>query len=63
MESDFAKYEGNFEDFVSGSIETSVGKICLGAGGKGIVKSRSSFGNLKKQEADLHKLMKDVKGR
>ncbi|CAM4519868.1 gasdermin-E isoform X2 [Caretta caretta] len=63
VESDFVKYEGKFEDFVRGSIETSFGKINLGAGGKGFVESQSSFGNLKKQEADLQQLMKDLKGR
>nr|XP_056713573.1 gasdermin-E [Euleptes europaea] len=63
VESDFVKYEGKFEDYVSGSIETSVGKISLGAGGKGIVSSHSSFGNLKKQEADMQNLMKAIQGR
>uniref|UniRef100_A0A8C3T3L8 Gasdermin E n=1 Tax=Chelydra serpentina TaxID=8475 RepID=A0A8C3T3L8_CHESE len=63
VESDFVKYEGKFENFVRGSIETSFGKINLGAGGKGFVASQSSFGNLKKQEADLQQLMKDLKGR
>nr|XP_060638056.1 gasdermin-E [Anolis sagrei ordinatus] len=62
-ESDFVKYEGKFEDYVTGSIETSFGRINLGAGGRGVVKSQSSFGNLKKQEADLQHLLKDVKGR
>ncbi|XP_007433151.1 gasdermin-E isoform X1 [Python bivittatus] len=63
IESDFVKYEGKFEDCIGGSIETSLGRISLGTGGRDIVESRSSFGNLKKQEVDLHKLMKDVKGR
>uniref|UniRef100_A0ACB8FVA1 Uncharacterized protein n=1 Tax=Sphaerodactylus townsendi TaxID=933632 RepID=A0ACB8FVA1_9SAUR len=63
VESDFVKYEGKFEDYVSGSIETSLGKISLGAGRKGIVTSHSSFGNLKKQEADMQNLMKDIQGR
>ncbi|KAM6103743.1 gasdermin-E isoform 3-T5 [Theristicus caerulescens] len=63
VESDFAKYMGKFEDFVQGSIETSFGKIRLGAGGKGYVENQSSFGNLRKQEIDLQQLMKDVKDR
>ncbi|KFQ36432.1 Non-syndromic hearing impairment protein 5, partial [Mesitornis unicolor] len=63
VESDFAKYTGKFEDFVQGSIETSFGKISLGAGGKGYVENQSSFGNLRKQEVDLQQLMKDVKDR
>ncbi|XP_075602106.1 gasdermin-E [Balearica regulorum gibbericeps] len=63
VESDFAKYMGKFEDFLQGSIETSFGKINLGAGGKGYVENQSSFGNLRKQEIDLQQLMKDVKDR
>ncbi|KAM9572666.1 gasdermin-E isoform 2-T3 [Guaruba guarouba] len=63
VESDFAKYVGKFEDSVQGSIETSFGKISLGAGGKGYVENQSSFGNLRKQEIDLQQLMKDVKDR
>lgn len=63
MESDFAKYMGKFEDFVQGSVETSFGKISLGARGKGCVENQSSFGNLRKQEIDLQQLMKDVKDR
>ncbi|KAJ6666567.1 hypothetical protein lerEdw1_020290 [Lerista edwardsae] len=63
VESDFVKYEGKFEDYVKGSIETSFGKISLGTGGRGLVESQSSFGNLKKEEADQQTLLKDVKGR
>nr|XP_025959594.1 gasdermin-E isoform X3 [Dromaius novaehollandiae] len=63
VESDFVNYMGRFEDFVQGSIDTSFGKITLGARGKGYVESQSSFGNLRKQEIDLQQLMKDIKGR
>ncbi|KYO26816.1 non-syndromic hearing impairment protein 5 [Alligator mississippiensis] len=63
VESDFVKYEGKFEDCVRGNLEASFGKIKLGAGGKGLVESQSSFGNLRKQEVDLQQLMNDVKGR
>ncbi|XP_025063884.1 gasdermin-E isoform X3 [Alligator sinensis] len=63
VESDFVKYEGKFEDCVRGNLEASFGKINLGAGGKGLVESQSSFGNLRKQEVDLQQLMNDVKGR
>ncbi|KAG8139108.1 hypothetical protein E2320_001880 [Naja naja] len=63
VESDFVKYEGKFEDCIKGSIDTSLGRINLGSGGSDVVESLSSFGNLKKQEVDLHKLMKDVKER
>ncbi|XP_058040128.1 gasdermin-E isoform X1 [Ahaetulla prasina] len=63
VESDFVKYEGKFENCIRGSIDTSLGRINLGTGGSDVVESLSSFGNLKKQEVDLHKLMKDLKGR
>lgn len=57
------KYEGKFEDCIKGSIDTSLGRINLETGGSDVVEGLSSFGNLKKQEVDLRKLMKDVKGR
>ncbi|XP_019364145.1 PREDICTED: non-syndromic hearing impairment protein 5 isoform X2 [Gavialis gangeticus] len=63
VESDFVKYEGKFEDCVRGNLEASFGNIRLGAGGKGLVESQSSFGNLRKQEVDLQQLMNDVKER
>ncbi|XP_019390343.1 PREDICTED: non-syndromic hearing impairment protein 5 isoform X2 [Crocodylus porosus] len=63
VESDFVKYEGKFEDCVRGNLEASFGNVKLGAGGKGLVESQSSFGNLRKQEVDLQQLMNDVKGR
>uniref|UniRef100_I3MNS6 Gasdermin pore forming domain-containing protein n=2 Tax=Ictidomys tridecemlineatus TaxID=43179 RepID=I3MNS6_ICTTR len=50
VESDFVKYEGKFENHVSGSIETILGKVKLNIGGKGLVESQSSFGTLRKQE-------------
>ncbi|ELV13636.1 Non-syndromic hearing impairment protein 5 [Tupaia chinensis] len=59
VESDFVKYEGKFENHVSGSIETALGKIKLNIGGKGLVESQSSFGTLRKQEVDLQQLIRD----
>ncbi|XP_004626528.1 gasdermin-E [Octodon degus] len=59
VESDFVKYEGKFENHVSGSIETVLGKIKLNVGGKGLVESQSSFGTLRKQEVDLQQLIRD----
>ncbi|XP_008839709.1 gasdermin-E [Nannospalax galili] len=59
VESDFVKYEGKFENHVSGSIETALGKIKLNIGGKGLVESHSSFGTLRKQEVDLQQLIQD----
>nr|KAF6469499.1 gasdermin E [Molossus molossus] len=57
VESDFVKYEGKFENHVSGTIETALGKVKLNVGGKGLVQSQSSFGSLRKQEVDLQQLL------
>ncbi|XP_003467957.1 gasdermin-E isoform X2 [Cavia porcellus] len=59
VESDFVKYEGKFENHVSGSLETALGKVKLNVGGKGLVESQSSFGTLRKQEVDLQQLVRD----
>ncbi|XP_012496187.1 PREDICTED: non-syndromic hearing impairment protein 5 [Propithecus coquereli] len=59
VESDFVKYEGKFENHVSGTIETALGKVKLNVGGSGHVQSRSSFGTLRKQEVDLQQLIGD----
>ncbi|XP_037692845.1 gasdermin-E [Choloepus didactylus] len=59
VESDFVKYEGKFENHVTGTIETALGKVKLKVGGKGLVESHSSFGTLRKQEVDLQQLIRD----
>lgn len=60
VESDFVKYEGKFENHVSGSIETALGRVKLNVGGKGLVESQSSFGTLRKQEVDLQQLIREA---
>nr|XP_012628783.1 non-syndromic hearing impairment protein 5 [Microcebus murinus] len=60
VESDFVKYEGKFENHVSGTIETALGKVKLNLGGSGLVQSQSSFGTLRKQEVDLQQLIGDA---
>ncbi|XP_069852177.1 gasdermin-E isoform X2 [Dipodomys merriami] len=60
VESDFVKYEGKFENHVSGAIETVLGKVKLNVGGKSLVESQSSFGTLRKQEVDLQQLIRDA---
>nr|KAF6319530.1 gasdermin E [Myotis myotis] len=62
VESDFVKYEGKFENHVSGAIETALGKVKLNVGGKGLVESQSSFGSLRKQEVDLQQLLGQAAG-
>lgn len=59
VESDFVKYEGKFENHMSGAIETALGKVKLEVGGKGFLQSQSSFGALRKQEVDLQQLIRD----
>lgn len=58
VESDFVKYEGKFENHVSGTLETALGKVKVNVGGKGLVESQSSFGTLRKQELDLQQLLR-----
>ncbi|XP_036086308.1 gasdermin-E isoform X3 [Rousettus aegyptiacus] len=60
VESDFVKYEGKFKNHVSGAIETTLGKVKLNVGGKGLMESQSSFGTLRKQEVDLQQLLRDA---
>lgn len=60
VESDFVKYEGKFENHVSGTIETALGKVKMNVGGKGLVESQSSFGSLRKQEVDLQQLLRNA---
>nr|XP_023400115.1 gasdermin-E [Loxodonta africana] len=59
VESDFVKYESKFENHVSGTIKTVLGKVKLNIGGRGLVESQSSFGTLRKQEVDLQQLIRD----
>ncbi|KAB0344585.1 hypothetical protein FD754_021511 [Muntiacus muntjak] len=60
VESDFVKYEGKFENHVSGTLETALGKVKLNVAGKSLVESQSSFGTLRKQEVDLQQLIRDA---
>ena len=60
VESDLVKYEGKFENHVSGTLETALGKVKLNVGGKRLVESQSSFGTLRKQEVDLQQLIGDA---
>ncbi|XP_029444984.1 gasdermin-E isoform X2 [Rhinatrema bivittatum] len=63
MESDFVKYQTQLGDLLEANFGTEVGTLKLNAGGKGFVKSQFSFGTLRKQEADMQQLMKDVQER
>ncbi|XP_067915014.1 gasdermin Eb [Heterodontus francisci] len=57
-ESDFLKYEGKFGDNVEASTGTEIANFSFSLEGQDSVALESSFGNLKKQEFDLHQLLK-----
>ncbi|CAL8247096.1 unnamed protein product [Lota lota] len=64
-ETDFIKYNGRFSDNMQGNIEANLYPEAanLNVEGKDSSKLQSSFGNLKKEELDLQKLLQDSKDR
>ncbi|XP_075683389.1 gasdermin-E [Rhinoderma darwinii] len=63
VESEFVKYEGKSDDVIQGNVDADFGTFHGTAIGTGRVESKSSFGNLRKQEVDMQHLMKDVQDR
>ncbi|XP_034553014.1 gasdermin-E-like isoform X2 [Notolabrus celidotus] len=64
LETDFIKYDGTYGDKISGSIEANIlDKSNLNVEGQDSSKLKSSFGNLKKEEVEVQKLLRDSKGR
>ncbi|XP_041039199.1 gasdermin Eb isoform X2 [Carcharodon carcharias] len=57
-ESDFLKYEGKFGDIVEAGTGAEIANLSFSLEGQDSVALESSFGNLKKQEFDLHQLLK-----
>ncbi|XP_072365565.1 gasdermin Eb [Scyliorhinus torazame] len=57
-ESDFLKYEGKFGDSMEADTRAEVANLSFSLEGQDSVALESSFGNLKKQELDLHQLLK-----
>ncbi|XP_078096370.1 gasdermin Eb [Mustelus asterias] len=57
-ESDFLKYEGKFGDNLQAGTGAEVANLSFNLEGQDSVALESSFGNLKKQEFDLHQLLK-----
>ncbi|XP_067854055.1 gasdermin Eb [Heptranchias perlo] len=57
-ESVFLKYESKFGDRVGASTETQIANFSFSLEGQDSEALESSFGNLKKQEFDLHQLLK-----
>lgn len=64
-ETDFLKYSGVFSKEMSGTVDAGVdagvGGVNMGVEGKGATKLQSSFGSLRKEELDVHKLLQDSK--
>lgn len=63
VETDFLSYTGKVVDNKSGSAAADLGPGSINIGGTGSSKLQSSFGNLKKQEMDVQKLLQDSKSR
>lgn len=63
VETDFLTYNGKVVDNKSGSAAAEIGPGTINVGGTGFSKLQSSFGNLKKQEMDVQKLLQDSKSR
>ncbi|XP_016142929.1 gasdermin Eb isoform X1 [Sinocyclocheilus grahami] len=63
VESDFLTYNGKVVDNKSGSAAAEFGPGTINVGGAGSSKLQSSFGNLKKEEVDVQKLLQDSKSR
>ncbi|XP_078395105.1 gasdermin Eb isoform X2 [Cetorhinus maximus] len=57
-ESDFLKYEAKFGDNVAAGTGAEIANLSFSLEGQDSVALESSFGNLKKQEFDLHQLLK-----
>ncbi|XP_056618547.1 gasdermin Eb [Triplophysa dalaica] len=63
VETDFMSFDGKVVDKKSGSVGADIGPGSITVGGAGSSKLQSSFGNLKKQEVDVQKLLQDSKAR
>ncbi|XP_067305187.1 gasdermin Eb [Pseudorasbora parva] len=63
IETDFLTYNGKIVDNKGGSATADIGPGSINIGGTGSSKLQSSFGNLKKEEVDVQKLLQDSKSR
>ncbi len=62
-EEELVKFEGEYRNSVSGSVEVGSSTICLYASGQGTSKLCLSLGTLKKEAVDIPKLLKLTRGR
>ncbi|XP_074469791.1 gasdermin-E-like [Sebastes fasciatus] len=58
-EKPFLTYKGTFSDKLSGKLETEAGSVSVSLEGRGSSKLQSCFGELKKEELDVKKLLRD----
>ncbi|KAK5617184.1 hypothetical protein CRENBAI_011139 [Crenichthys baileyi] len=63
LETDFIKYNSTFGDNVQGNVDAKFVKGSLSLESKDSSKLQSSFGSLKKEEAEVQKLLQDSKDR
>uniref|UniRef100_A0A8C2K403 Gasdermin Eb n=1 Tax=Cyprinus carpio TaxID=7962 RepID=A0A8C2K403_CYPCA len=63
VETDFLTYNSKVVDNKSGSAAAELGAGAVNVGGCGSRKLQSSFGNLKKEEVDIQKLLQDSRSR
>uniref|UniRef100_A0A1A7X742 Deafness, autosomal dominant 5 n=2 Tax=Iconisemion striatum TaxID=60296 RepID=A0A1A7X742_9TELE len=61
VETDFIKYSGTYGDNIQGTMDASFAKVTISMEGKDSSKLQSSFGSLKKEEAEVQKLLLDCK--
>ncbi|XP_069555439.1 gasdermin-E-like [Brachyistius frenatus] len=62
-ETEFLTYKGTFGDKLSGKLETEAGPFSVALEGRGSFKLKSSFGQLKKEELEVKKLLHDSSNR
>ncbi|XP_031710053.1 gasdermin-E-like [Anarrhichthys ocellatus] len=62
-ETEFLTYKGTFRGNLSGTLETEAGSASVTLEGRGSSKLQSCFGNLKKEELDVKKLLRDSSSR
>ncbi|XP_069032348.1 gasdermin-E-like [Embiotoca jacksoni] len=62
-ETEFLTYKGTFGDELSGKLETEAGPLSATLEGRGSFKLKSSFGQLKKEELEVKKLLHDSRNR
>lgn len=63
IESDFIKYNGTYGDNIQGAMDANFVRSGVSMQAKDSSKLQSSFGSLKKEEANVQKLLQESKNR